>query len=134
MRLRQLLIAASTRFLPAVVLIIGAGLLAEPLLRRQNVAASLRGIYVPLAIGEPLLLTLGALAALWLLRKRLDTGVLLSIGRNALAAALAVFTLFVTAVFSQGAHMPFIVSAALLAGVFGTLVVFAAVRTTPATA
>ena len=60
--------------------------------------------------------------------------VLLSVGRNALAAALAVVTLFVIAVFSQGAHMPFILSVNLLAGAFGALVVFAAGRTTPATA
>ncbi len=133
MRLRQLLIAASTRFLPAVVVLIGAGLLAEPLLRRQNVAASLRGIYLPLALGEPLLLTFGAVAAFWLMRKRLDTRVLLSVGRNALAAVAAVVTLFVIAVFSQGAHMPLIITVNLFAGVFGTLVVFGAGRATPAT-
>jgi hypothetical protein len=60
--------------------------------------------------------------------------VLLSIGRNALAAVVAVAALFVISVFSQGARMPFILSATLLAGVCGAFVAFAAGRTRPATA
>jgi hypothetical protein len=134
MRLRQLLFAASTRFLPAVVVIAATVLIVEPILRGHGVIATLSHVYLPLAIGEPLLFTVGAVAALWLLRRQLEAGVLLSVGRNAVAAVVTVAAMMVISVFSQGANLPLIISASLLAGAFGALVAFPAARTTVAIA
>jgi hypothetical protein len=130
MRFRQLAVAASTRFLPAAAVLLVAVLVAEPIIRRRGIVDTLRQIYLPLAISEPILLSLGALAALLLLRNHLEARVLLSFGHNALAAFVAIVALFAISVLSQGAHMPFIIAVNVLAGVCGALTVFGASRTT----
>jgi hypothetical protein len=126
MKPRQLLLAATTRFLPVVVAIIAAITIAEPLIRRHALVATLRQINLPLALGEPLLISLGAFAAMYLLRNRPAARELLGLGRNIFAAIVAVVTLALTAIFSQGAHLAFIIAISLLAGVCGILVAFAA--------
>ena len=78
-------------------------LVVEPLLRRHPVVETLRHISVPVAVGEPLLMSPGAFAAI-----------------------VAIVTLVLTSIASQGAHLPFLIAASLLAGVWGVLVSFAA--------
>jgi hypothetical protein len=134
MKPRQLLLAAITRFLPAVVAIIATITLIEPLIRRHAILETLRHINLPLALGEPLLISIGAFAAMWLVRNRPAARELLGLGRNVFAAIVAVVTLFLTAILSQGAHLPFIIGICLLAGVCGVLVAFAATGTTEAAA
>jgi len=126
MKLRQLLLAAVTRFLPTVVGIMVVVTVAEPLIRRHAVLETLRHISLPVALGEPLLISLGAFAAMCIVRNRPAARELLGLGRNLFAAIVAVVTLLLTSIVSQGAHLSFIIAASLVAGACGVLVSFAA--------
>jgi hypothetical protein len=134
MKTLQLLLAVTTRFLPAAVAIFAVITIVEPLIRRHAILDTLRQINLPLALGEPLLISLGAFAAMCLLRNQPAVRELLGLGRNVFAAIVAVVTLFLAAVVSEGTHLPFIIGICLLAGACGVLVAFAATGATEAAA
>jgi low temperature requirement protein LtrA len=113
-----------------VVFFMALTLLGEPLLRRHSVLASLRSVYLPLALAQPLLITVGFGATLWLLRNRVFTGYLVG-RRHVVAAAFGVVVLGVISVFAQGAHLAFIISASVAAGAVAGLALVAAGRGQP---
>jgi ABC-type transport system involved in cytochrome c biogenesis permease subunit len=99
-------------------------LVAEPLIRHQNVMQSLRSVSVRLAVGEPLLIVAGFIAFLLAVRRRVPIVAVASVWRHVVAAFLAVVALGVTSVFAQGAHLPFIIAASVFAGAFAGGVMF----------
>jgi hypothetical protein len=114
-----------TRFLPSVVVVTLVAISAEPLIRRHDLLTSLKGRYLPLVIGEPLLMALGYGAVLWLVRRKLSAQNIATASRHIAAGVVSVVCLGIASVFSQGAHMPFIIAASISAGVVSALLFFA---------
>jgi hypothetical protein len=123
-----------TRFLPSVVVVMLVAISAEPLIRRHDLLTSLKALYLPLVIGEPLLMALGYAAALWLVRRQISAQRIATTSRHIAASVVSIVCLGITSVFSQGAHMPFIFSASISAGVVSALLFFAFRSSPPATA
>ena len=121
MTLRQALAIVATRFLPFCLLFGLLPLVAEPLIRHHNVMDSLGAVYVPLAIGEPVLITAGFAIVFAALRRHLTAS---SLRGHAMAALVAVVLLGLTSTFTQGAHLPFIIVGSILAGAVAAGVVF----------
>jgi hypothetical protein len=114
-------------FLPAVVFVLASVLVIEPLIRGHNVNESLRQlkqVYLPVAVAEPPLMAVGYGLGLWLLKSKLNETMLRQGWLHVLAGLAAVLVLGVTSVFSQGAHLPWIVSVSVAAGVLSALIFF----------
>jgi hypothetical protein len=114
-------------FFPAVVFVLASVLVIEPLIRGHNVNDSLRQlrqIYLPLVLAEPPLMAVGYGIGLWLLKSKLNEAILRRGWPHFFAGLTAVLVLGVTSVFSQGAHMPWIVSVSVAAGVLSALLFF----------
>jgi hypothetical protein len=122
--IRKLIFATSARFLPLVATLMIATLLVEPILRHHSVLRFLRAVYVPMAIGEPLLMSIGFVAGLFTVESRLTSSTLFNIGRHILAAAVALVVLLVASIFSQGAHPPFIILLCVAVGFVSALAAF----------
>lgn len=120
----QLIRPALTRFLPSVVVVIAVPL-SDAVIRRHDVLASLKGLYLPLVFGEPLLMAVGYAVGLWLVRRKLTAKSVAGTSRHLVAAVVSVFCLGIASIFSQGAHMPFILSASISAGLVSALLFFA---------
>jgi len=124
MTTRQVFAAAARKFLPSVAFLVTLPLLAEPLLRHRSVIESLRSVYLPLAIGEPFLILAGYASFLCATRRRVSVSAVAGVWRHVVAAFVAVAALGITSVFTQGAHLPFIIMASALAGVIAGIVTF----------
>jgi hypothetical protein len=92
-------------------------LVIEPLVRRRSVIQSLSAVYIPLVVAEPVLIAGGFALCLWLVRSRLPIAVARRLWRHVVAAFIALVALGITSVFTQGAQLPFIALASVLAGV-----------------
>jgi hypothetical protein len=121
---QHILRSVLTRFLPSLILAMIAILIIEPLVRGHDVVRSMRGIYLPLAIAEPLLMTAGCFLALWLMRKRIEERGLDRILPHLCAAMLAMVTLGAISVISQGAHLPWIITVSIASGLVSAMVCF----------
>ena len=124
MTTQQVVTAASARFLPCLASLMAVPLVIEPLVRGRDVFSSLRSVYVPLVVAEPLLITVGFSLSLWLVRNGLPAEAGHRVWRHLTAAFIAVVTLGITSIFAQGADLPFIVLASILSGGFAAAVTF----------
>ena len=116
--------------LPLICLFTTLPFVIEPLVRRQTLRGAFEGVYIPLTLLEPLLMALGVAGAVLLVRPRnID-----SFGRHLSAAFITVGTLAVTSIFTQGAHLPFIISMSIASGLVGGFAAFWRPSTRPATA
>jgi hypothetical protein len=124
MTTRQVVTAASARFLPSVASLMAVLLVIEPLVRRREVFGSLRSVYVPLVIAEPLLIAMGFALCLWLIRNGLGIEAGRKLWRHLVAAFIALVTLGITSIFTQGADLPFIALVSILSGGFAAVTTF----------
>jgi hypothetical protein len=121
---RELVRPTFNLFLPAVVLLMVVVPVAEPIIRGHDVLGSLRQLYLPLALAEPLLIAAGYAIGLSVLKTRLNQPMLRRRWLHLAAGVVSVVFLGVISVFSQGAHLSWIVSASLTAGVLSAVVFF----------
>ena len=121
---RELVRSTLALFLPPVVVVMVAVPLAESIIRGHDVLTQFRSISLPLALAEPLLLAAGYLIGLSILRSRLSPAVFRHRWLHLAAGIVSIAILGVTSVFSQGAHLPWIVSACVVAGLLSALMFF----------
>ena len=121
---RELVRPTVTLFLPAVVVIMVVVPVAEPIIRGHDMLASLKQLYLPLALAEPILVAAGYTIGLSVLKARLNQPMLRQRWLHLTAGVVSVVFLGVISVFSQEAHLPWIVSASVAAGVLGAIVFF----------
>jgi hypothetical protein len=118
-----------SRVLPVVAAALVGGLVVVTALHAREGLASLRHVYWPLVVGQPVAISVGYAGALLALRRQLAPAALRSPGRTAAAAALAVAGLGVLSVYTQGSGLGRIVVFCMAAGAAAGLLVAAASTT-----
>jgi hypothetical protein len=121
---RDLVRATLALFLPAVVVLVVIVPIVEPIIRGHEVLASPRHISLSLAVAEPLLIAAGYMTGLSLLRSRLNPGAFRRRWLHLTSGLVSVAVLGITSIFSQGAHLPWIISASAGAGLLTAFLFF----------
>ncbi|MEA2236179.1 MAG: hypothetical protein QOC81_903 [Thermoanaerobaculia bacterium] len=121
---REIVRPALALFLPPVFVVMIVVPLAEAIIRGHDVLTQFSQLDLPLSLAEPLLLTAGYVIGLSLVRSRLNPSVFRKRWLHLAAGIVSIIVLGVTSVFSQGAHLPWIISACVVAGLVTALMFF----------